>query len=317
MSDRIHTLKTWPEPFEAVAEGRKPFEVRWDDRDFRVGDYLLLQEYIPDEDRGFTGREIMRQVTFVLPGGQFDLPIGVVVMGLVDHGRVDALERELLRCSEHLRDFAAAHPMESSTDIDGALYCAEQLLNRTQANSSPRTGWRGNTPASNLKSLLRLLKSSAFPVDALLEVYGPNTAAGIGLRDDLAALLAPSDGQDKTLRELQTSLPWTAHYHRDFRATPMTHKDFSHALLHVHKAGGKLATILDEAEHGGFEWASPANRAEVSKYIADLVICALRMATTCPDGQLDLQRAVEDRLTTKNNFLAEVAPTLAAAERAT
>lgn len=139
MSNRIHELKTWPEPFEAMAEGRKPFEVRWDDRDFRVGDYLLLQEYIPGHDPGFTGREIMRQVTFVLAGGQFDLPVGVVVMGLVDHGRVDALERELLRCSEHLRDFAVAHPMESSTDIDGALYCAEQLLNRTPAESDGET----------------------------------------------------------------------------------------------------------------------------------------------------------------------------------
>lgn len=120
---------------------------------------------------------------------------------------------------------------------------------------------------------------------------------------------------DKTIRELQTGLPWTAHYHRDFRATPMTHKDFGHALLHVHKAGGKLAGILDEAEHAGFEWASPSNREDVAKYVADLVICALRMATTCPDGQLDLQTAVERRLAHKNNFLAEIAPALAQAER--
>lgn len=145
MSNRIHELKTWPEPYEAIAEGRKPFEVRWDDRDFQVGDYLLLQEFIPGHDPEYTGREIMRQVTFVLAGGQFDLPIGVVVMGLVDHGRVDALERELLRCSEHLRDFAAAHPLESSTDIDGALYCAEQLLNRTAKVTAkePALEWGG------------------------------------------------------------------------------------------------------------------------------------------------------------------------------
>ncbi len=120
---------------------------------------------------------------------------------------------------------------------------------------------------------------------------------------------------DKTIRELQTSLPWTAHYHRDFRSTPMTHKDFGHALLHIHKAGGKLASILDEAEHAGFNWADPAKRAEVEKYVVDMVICALRMATTCPDGQIDLQRAVESRLTAKNNQLAEVAPSLAAAEK--
>lgn len=120
---------------------------------------------------------------------------------------------------------------------------------------------------------------------------------------------------DKTIRELQSSLPWTAHYHRDFRATPMTHKDFGHALLHVHKAGGKLASIIDEAEHAGFEWASVEKRAEVEKYLADFVICALRMANTCPDGVIDLQRAVEQRLTAKNNQLAVAAEPLRFQER--
>lgn len=110
---------------------------------------------------------------------------------------------------------------------------------------------------------------------------------------------------DKTLRELQSSLPWTAHYHRDFRANPQTHKDFAHALLHIHKAGGKLAAIIDDAEHGGFDWDKPEKRTEVGKYIADMVICALRMANTCPDGVMDLQRLVEDRLVAKNNQLAE------------
>jgi RES domain-containing protein len=109
---------------------------------------------------------------------------------------------------------------------------------------------------------------------------------------------------DKTIRELQSSLPWTAHYHRDFRSTPMTHKDFGHALLHIHKASGKLAAIIDEAEHAGFDWADPAKRAQVEKYVADMVICALRMANTCPDGVLDLQAAVERRLVAKNNQLA-------------
>ena len=89
---------------------------------------------------------------------------------------------------------------------------------------------------------------------------------------------------DHTIRELQSSLPWTGHYHRDFRATPMTHKDFQHGLLHVHKAGGKLATIINDAEHGGVAWNDYHVRDEVTKYLADFVICALRMANTCPEG---------------------------------
>lgn len=119
---------------------------------------------------------------------------------------------------------------------------------------------------------------------------------------------------DKTLRELQSSLPWTAHYHRDFRATPMTHKDFAHALLHVHKAGGKLATYINDAEHEGVDWEHPDLRVKLGDYIADFVICALRMANTCPEGVIDLQQAVEQRIAVKNSELAAMAPKLAAHE---
>lgn len=102
--------------------------------------------------------------------------------------------------------------------------------------------------------------------------------------------------KDLTLRELQTQLPWTVHYHHDFRASPMSHKDFGHALLHVTKACGKLAAVVNDAEHAGSEFSQE----EVDRYVADLVVCALRMANTCPGRTIDLQRAVEDRIESKN-----------------
>jgi hypothetical protein len=76
----------------------------------------------------------------------------------------------------------------------------------------------------------------------------------------------------------------------------MTHKDFAHALLHVQKASGKLASAVNDAEHGGSEFPPE----EVDRYVADLVVCALRMANTCPGRTIDLQRAVEDRIEGKN-----------------
>lgn len=106
---------------------------------------------------------------------------------------------------------------------------------------------------------------------------------------------------DKTIRELQTTQPWTANYHRDFRASPMTHKDFGHALLHVHKAAGKLSAIIDDAEHGGYTWNVLEKRRPIENYLADLVVCAIRMANMCPDGVIDLQSAVERRIAEKNN----------------
>jgi len=99
-----------------------------------------------------------------------------------------------------------------------------------------------------------------------------------------------------TLKDMQVTLPWTVHYHHDFRASPMSHKDFGHALLHVHKAAGKLAAVVNDAEHGGSEFKPE----EVDRFIADLVVCALRMANTIPGRHLDLEAAVLDRIKTKN-----------------
>jgi len=61
----VHELKCWPEYFEAVISGAKTFEVRKNDRDFRVGDVLLLNEYGPFS--GYTGRETRQIVNYILP----------------------------------------------------------------------------------------------------------------------------------------------------------------------------------------------------------------------------------------------------------
>lgn len=53
---RIHYLKTWPEPFQAIIVGTKRFEFRRDDRGFAVGDVLVLMYWDPTPGRyGPTG----------------------------------------------------------------------------------------------------------------------------------------------------------------------------------------------------------------------------------------------------------------------
>jgi len=74
----LHTLKTWPEPFQAVFDGSKTAELRdGRDRDFKVGDVLLLQEFDPKE-RVYTGCEIHVEVTYIQTG--FGLPDGLVML---------------------------------------------------------------------------------------------------------------------------------------------------------------------------------------------------------------------------------------------
>ena len=81
-----HALKTWPEYFDAIAEGSKNFEVRKADRDFSVGETLLLQKFDPATGK-YSGQEIRMEITYILKGGSFGIEEGFVVMGIKD--RVD------------------------------------------------------------------------------------------------------------------------------------------------------------------------------------------------------------------------------------
>lgn len=72
---RVHELKTDPGVFQAAWDGLKTFEIRLNDRDFKVGDslYLLETEHTGEEMRAgaplvYTGRTLMKVVSHVLTG---------------------------------------------------------------------------------------------------------------------------------------------------------------------------------------------------------------------------------------------------------
>jgi hypothetical protein len=53
-----HTLKLWPEYFQAKLDGKKPWEYRTAiDRRFAVGDVVNFLEWDPDREK-YTGRNI-------------------------------------------------------------------------------------------------------------------------------------------------------------------------------------------------------------------------------------------------------------------
>ena len=63
----IHTLKIQPKYFDAVRSEVKTFELRKNDRDFRVGDFLALNEW---DDDHYTGRTELREVRYMLNVGE-------------------------------------------------------------------------------------------------------------------------------------------------------------------------------------------------------------------------------------------------------
>jgi hypothetical protein len=85
----VHKLKSWPEFFEPLASGAKPFELRKNDRDYQLGDHLLLQEWEP-RTQTYSGREVLRRISYVMRGvghvGAIEpfkgLSSGYVILGL-------------------------------------------------------------------------------------------------------------------------------------------------------------------------------------------------------------------------------------------
>lgn len=79
MTPKRHSLKCWPEPYEAMRSGRKVHEFRRNDRDFSVGDILEINEWNP-ETKEPTGSAMFRRVTYV--GTGFGIPDGYVCLSV-------------------------------------------------------------------------------------------------------------------------------------------------------------------------------------------------------------------------------------------
>jgi len=75
-----HKIKAWPEYFKPVKAGIKNFEVRENDRNYAVGDILIIDEYDP-ETNTYTGDSCTRKITYILQNDSF-VSAGFVVMGL-------------------------------------------------------------------------------------------------------------------------------------------------------------------------------------------------------------------------------------------
>lgn len=111
----------------------------------------------------------------------------------------------------------------------------------------------------------------------------------------------PRAGGELTMGDVQVQLPWTIPYSPEFSRAGLYlgHLQFQHALIHVAKAVGKLAALIDDADHGRGDFP----RDEVGDRLADLVICSMRMANVIPGGEpLDLWNRTLDRIEAKNGI---------------
>lgn len=61
----IHDLKCHPQHFQCVFNGSKQFELRLNDRNYQIGDDLLLREWDPNTSE-YTGKVTVKTVTCIV-----------------------------------------------------------------------------------------------------------------------------------------------------------------------------------------------------------------------------------------------------------
>lgn len=93
---KTHELKTVFPFFGLVWDGKKKFELRKNDRDFKAGDILVLKEY-DAADNSYSGREVTAKVTLIMTAYEGAITEGWAVLS------IDVLAKgyaETIKCPE-------------------------------------------------------------------------------------------------------------------------------------------------------------------------------------------------------------------------
>ena len=139
----IHNLKTWPEFFLSVWDGTKPFEYRKNDRDYKVKDILLLEEWDPTVEK-YTGRKIFAEVTYVLTG-EMGVAKGYAILAIKIKTRI----------SEYLDSLQSPKKLIGRSDFNTCPTCGSEFVEMVSesgfsskkfnycGNCSQKLDWRG------------------------------------------------------------------------------------------------------------------------------------------------------------------------------
>jgi len=138
---KTHYLKATPEYFQDVKSGKKLFEVRFNDRDFKVGDILVLQEWLPHTEQ-YSGDEITKKITYILDDKVYCSP-GYVILSLgeivnpssVSMPILNGLKPTIVSCTfkvlEELGELVQLIGKHSGLSGETPIICEEVRIRRT------------------------------------------------------------------------------------------------------------------------------------------------------------------------------------------
>ena len=199
-----HELKVWGSFFEALLDGTKNFEVRHNDRDFKPGDYLLLREWVENE---YTGRELIKCVTYVLKGGIFGVEAGYVVLALAAK-QTNAMQR-LLSAPMDARGYldlctpTPPAPAPESVALNGYLQGYEAGRRDAAADAQQAAEAAQDPPAPESEEMQGLVIDLTEVSLVLDEMKKPRLAAAL---TRAAMLLKRQDIELATLRAVPVTI---------------------------------------------------------------------------------------------------------------
>ena len=79
-----HKLKTYPQYFQQTWNGNKLFEARLNDRNYKIGDIVILKEW---DNIKYSGREIEGKIKYILDDKFIGLTEGYVVFSFEEISR--------------------------------------------------------------------------------------------------------------------------------------------------------------------------------------------------------------------------------------
>lgn len=127
-----HELKTDPEVFQASFWGKRDYEIRYNDRDYQVGDTLILREteFSGEEMKQgkplrYTGLKMTRTICHVLTG--YGLQDGWVILAVNSKEQTEQLQATNQQLVEALEMFVTKFQFVDKDNHDRPLPIDEQM----------------------------------------------------------------------------------------------------------------------------------------------------------------------------------------------
>jgi hypothetical protein len=215
LAAQTHELKTDPGVFDAVAAGLKTFEIRRNDRGFRVGDTLVLRRtqysgaaMAQGEPLVYTGESLKRSVSHVLHGPAYGLADGWVILSLAAQPQAEPVAAEAIHYADLTPDEAIGWP-DRGTAEDKNRYLRDVTERRKSLAARPPVAAEAaaGLTSEQKDKLLTRLSIIYTQINCIEHKYGVGGARFETVQEQLEAII--KDHGLKPLPSFEKSLPVT------------------------------------------------------------------------------------------------------------